>query len=187
MKKEITTAENTKMFLDAKCKNIVEEINTDVALDYISHNYGGAVIKNMPIGEIAALGSIFASFPTCFRTMQDTITTSKMGEGLFRCVFPEGVTGSLFRFKDGSGFLGGIAKDGGGLAQARWIPAGEEKITNTTTATLPIDPATILMAVAILAIAKEIEEIKEGQREIIGILERDKKSQLLADYDILVD
>lgn len=41
------------------------------------------------------------------------------------------------------------------------------------------------MAVAVLAVAKQISDIKDGQKEIIGILERDKKSQLLADYDIL--
>jgi hypothetical protein len=29
------------------------------------------------------------------------------------------------------------------------------------------------------------KDIKDGQKEIVGILERDKKSQLLADYDLL--
>ena len=31
---------------------------------------------------------------------------------------------------------------------------------------------------------KQIQDIKDGQKEIVGILERDKKSQLLADYDL---
>ena len=43
----------------------------------------------------------------------------------------------------------------------------------------------IIIAVAVLAVVKQIDDIKSGQKEIIDILERDKKSQLLADYDIL--
>ena len=42
-----------------------------------------------------------------------------------------------------------------------------------------------MVAVAVLAIAKQVQDIKDGQKEIIGILERDKKSQLLADYELL--
>lgn len=43
------------------------------------------------------------------------------------------------------------------------------------------------MAVAILAMVKEVHDIKEGEKEIIGILERDKKAQLIVDYEILMD
>lgn len=43
----------------------------------------------------------------------------------------------------------------------------------------------MLIAVAVLAVVKQIKDIKDGQKEIIEILERDKKSQLLADYDLL--
>ncbi|MDD2981448.1 MAG: hypothetical protein PHN80_15970 [Hespellia sp.] len=73
----------------------------------------------IPVAELATLGSAFAQFPTVFRTMQQAVTTAISREGLFRCVFPNGVTGKLFEAKDGMGFWGGIAKDSGGLAQAR--------------------------------------------------------------------
>ena len=78
--------------------------------------------------------------------------------------------------KDGSGALGTILNDGI-VGQARWIPVDKA-----------IGPACLkatLVAVAVLAIAKQVQDIKDGQKEIIGILERDKKSQLLADYDLL--
>mgnify|MGYP000835148549 FL=1 len=42
-----------------------------------------------------------------------------------------------------------------------------------------------MVAVAVLAVVKQVQDIKDGQKEIISILERDKKSQLLADYDLL--
>lgn len=38
---------------------------------------------------------------------------------------------------------------------------------------------------AVLAVVKQVQDIKDDQKEIISILERDKKSQLLADYDLL--
>ena len=41
--------------------------------------------------------------------------------GLYRCVFPKGVTGTLAMAKDGSGALGTIMNDGI-VGQARWIP-----------------------------------------------------------------
>lgn len=52
-----------------------------------------------------------------------------------------------------------------------------------------MNPASVqiaLVAVAVLAVAKQVQDIKDGQKEIIGILERDRKSQLLADFDLLV-
>ena len=78
--------------------------------------------------------------------------------------------------KDGSGALGTILNDGI-VGKARWIPVDK--------AIGPVCLKATLVAVAVLAIAKQVQDIKDGQKEIIGILERDKKSQLLADYDLL--
>lgn len=78
--------------------------------------------------------------------------------------------------KDGSGALGTIINDGI-VGQARWIPVDKA-----------IGPACLqaaLIAVAVLAVVKQVQDIKDDQKEIISILERDKKSQLLADYDLL--
>ena len=41
------------------------------------------------------------------------VTGPQNQEGLYRCVFPEGVSGNLAAFKDGSGFLGTIMDDHG--------------------------------------------------------------------------
>ena len=123
----------------------------------------------IPFTEIAALGGSFAG-------VVETMATPA-AEGLYRCVFPKGVTGTLAMAKDGSGALGTIMNDGI-VGQARWIPVDKA-----------IGPACIkaaLVAVAVLAVVKQVQDIKDGQKEIIGILERDKKSQLLADYDLLV-
>ena len=143
-------------------------IQVERALAEIKDTFQTSPLAKIPLTEIAALGGSFAG-------VAETIATPA-AEGLYRCVFPKGITGTLAMAKDGSGALGTILNDGI-VGQARWIPVDKA-----------IGPACLkatLVAVAVLAIAKQVQYIKDGQKEIIGILERDKKSQLLADYDLL--
>ena len=143
-------------------------VQVEQALAEIKDNYQSSPLAKIPFTEIAALGGSFAG-------VVETIATPA-AEGLYRCVFPKGVTGTLAMAKDGTGALGTIMNDGI-VGQARWIPVDKA-----------IGPACLkaaLVAVAVLAVVKQIKDIKDGQKEIIDILERDKKSQLLADYDLL--
>lgn len=143
-------------------------IQVERALAEIKDTFQTSPLAKIPLTEIAALGGSFAG-------VAETIATPA-AEGLYRCVFPKGITGTLAMAKDGSGALGTILNDGI-VGQARWIPVDKA-----------IGPACLkatLVAVAVLAIAKQVQDIKDGQKQIIGILERDKKSQLLADYDLL--
>ena len=143
-------------------------VQVEQALAEIKENYQSSLLAKIPFTEIAALGGSFAG-------VVETMATPA-AEGLYRCVFPKGVTGTLAMAKDGTGALGTIMNDGI-VGQARWIPVDKA-----------IGPACLkaaLVAVAVLAVVKQIKDIKDGQKEIIDILERDKKSQLLADYDLL--
>ena len=143
-------------------------IQVEHALTEIKDTYLTSPLARIPFTEIAALGGSFAG---AVETM-----AAPAAEGIYRCVFPKGVTGTLAMAKDGSGALGTIMNDGI-VGQARWVPVNKT-----------IGPACLkaaLVAVAVLAVVKQIQDIKDGQKEIISILERDKKSQLLADYDLL--
>ena len=143
-------------------------IQVEYALADIKDTFQTSPLAKIPFTEIAALGGSFAG-------VAETLATPA-AEGLYRCVFPKGVTGTLAMAKDGSGALGTIMNNGI-AGQARWIPVDKA-----------IGPACLkaaLVAVAVLAVVKQVQDIKDGQKEIIGILERDKKSQLLADYDLL--
>lgn len=144
-------------------------IQVEHALSEIKGEYLTSPLAKIPFTEIAALGGSFAG-------VVETIAPPAV-EGVYRCVFPKGVTGTLAMAKDGSGALGTIINNGI-AGQARWIPVDKA-----------IGPACLkaaLVAVAVLAVVKQVQDIKDGQKEIISILERDKKSQLLADYDLLV-
>ena len=143
-------------------------VQVEHALAEIKDTYQTSPLAKIPFTEIAALGGSFAG-------VVETMATPA-AEGIYRCVFPKGVTGTLAMAKDGSGALGTIMNDGI-VGQARWIPVDKA-----------IGPACLkatLVAVAVLAVVKQVQDIKDGQKEIISILERDKKSQLLADYDLL--
>ena len=143
-------------------------VQVEQALAEIKENYQSSPLAKIPFTEIAALGGSFAG-------VVETMATPA-AEGVYRCVFPKGITGTLAMAKDGTGALGTIMNDGI-VGQARWIPVDKA-----------IGPACLkaaLVAVAVLAVVKQIKDIKDGQKEIIDILERDKKSQLLADYDLL--
>lgn len=143
-------------------------IQVEHALADIKDAFQTSPLAKIPFTEITALGGSFAC-------VAETLATPA-AEGLYRCVFPKGVTGTLAMARDGSGALGTIMNDGI-VGQARWIPVDKA-----------IGPACLkaaLVAVAVLAVVKQVQDIKDGQKEIIGILERDKKSQLLADYDLL--
>lgn len=142
----------------------VEQVLAD-----IKDTFQTPVLVEIPFTEIATLGGSFAG-------VVNTLSTPA-AEGIYRCVFPKGVTGTLAMEKDGSGALGTIMNSSGIAGQARWIPVDKA-----------VGPACIeamMIAVAVLAVVKQINDIKDGQKEMIEILERDKKSQLLADYDIL--
>ena len=148
--------------------NLRPSIQVEHALSEIKDTYLSSPLAKIPFTEIAALGGSFAGVVESM--------CSPAAEGLYRCVFPKGVTGTLAMAKDGSGALGTIMNDGI-VGQARWIPV-EQSIA-------PACLKATLVAVAVLAVVKQIQDIKDGQKEIVGILERDKKSQLLADYDLL--
>ena len=144
-------------------------IQIEHALAEIQDQLNTPVLARIPFTEIASLGGSFS-------TVVGTLATPAM-EGIYRYVFPKGVSGALAMAKDGSGALGTILNETGIVGQARWIPVDKA-----------VGPACLqgaLVAVAVLAVVKRINDIKDGQEVIISILERDKKSQLLADYDIL--
>ena len=148
--------------------NLRPSIQIEQALAEIKDTYKTLPLAKIPFAEITALGGSFAVAAKAMYAPAEN--------GLFRCVFPKGVTGTLAMAKDGSGALGAIMNNGI-AGQARWIPV--DKVIN------PVSVQVAFVAVAVLAVVKQVQDIKDGQKEIIDILERDKKSQLLADYDLL--
>ena len=100
---------------------------------------------------------------------------------LYRVKFPKGVKGVLATAKDGSGQLGAILKDDGGLAQARLTHAAD------TSKILP-SISSLCQSLALAAVSTAVNDVKQDQENIINFLNADKeadlKSNLLALQDI---
>lgn len=121
--------------------NLRPSIQVEHALAEIKDSYQTPPLAKIPFTEIAALGGSFAG-------VVETMATPA-AEGLYRCVFPKGITGTLAMAKDGSGALGTIMNDGI-VGQARWIPVDKA-----------IGPACFkaaLVAVAVLAVVKQVQD-----------------------------
>ena len=119
-------------------------------------------------GPIATIASEMAKL---------TINPSS-NEGLYRCVFPNGVSGALAQAKDGSGYLGTIMNNGI-AGQARWIPV------EASATTIPINPVTIAIAITLVGINKKLDDIRQTQNDILNFLESDKESNLKGSVNAL--
>lgn len=128
--------------------------------------------------DLSGLGS---GFSVAAAAIAEAVIKNPSDKGLYRCVFPGGVTGSLASFKDGSGYLGTIMNDSGIIGQARWIPAESGMVT------LPIDPVTFAVAVAMVNINRKLDVIQETQAEILRFLNQDKESSLEGSVNSLTD
>ena len=102
-------------------------------------------------------------------------------KGMYRCVFPDGVTGKLAKFKDGTGSLGTIMDDGKIVGQARWNPVDSSALP------LAFDPVTLAVAGVMLKMDKKLDQIKETQEEILTFLRQDKESELEGAVNCLAD
>lgn len=127
----------------------------------------------IPFTEAALTGG---SLMQLAPTMKALVSGNHIGNGsLVRVVFPAGVKGNLAIDKAGMA-LGGILKDGGGLAQARLVA---------------VDPATLAaqaaMAAIMMEINKKLDNIQEMQQRILDFLEQDKQAEQQANLKVLTD
>ena len=128
--------------------------------------------------DLSALGSGFAIIAD---ELSNALNSAPSEEGLYRCVFQQGVTGHLAEFKDGSGYTGTIVNETGIAGQARWIPAeGTEQV-------LQFNPTTLIIATALMNIDQKLEQIKATQEEILQFLHEDKESDLEGAVNMLSD
>ena len=127
----------------------------------------------IPLTETVLSGSSLMQLAPSIKSI---ITGNQIGNGsLVRVMFPTGVKGNLAH--DGAKLtLGTIIKDGGGLAQARF---------------LAVDPTTLAaqaaMAAIMMEINKKLDTIQETQQRILDFLEQDKQAEQQGNLNTLTD
>lgn len=100
------------------------------------------------------------------------LVTSGNEKGLYKCVFPNGVSGTLAKAKDGSGNLGTIMNSEGIAGQARWIEQS-------------VNPTMMFAAAALHNIEERLEEIAQITKDMFEFEQVKEEAQLLADVSFL--
>lgn len=133
---------------------------------------------SVPIAELSSLGATVVSIIPALNTV--TQTTSIATNGLYRVA--NGNLGVLKATKDGQ-FWGALKTADGASKMARLQKAGP---ISATTSTVAISPATMMMAVALYSIEKELGQIAEIGKQILSFLEIEKQSEVEADVETLI-
>ena len=94
------------------------------------------------------------------------------GSGLYKCVFPNGVTGTLAK-KDGAN-LGAIMGKEGIVGQARWVEQS-------------VNPTMMFAATALHNIEEKLDELVEISKEMFEFEQIKEESQLYADANFLIN
>ena len=135
---------------------------------------------SLPIAELSTLGAGVASLFPAFRTVTQTVTMDS--GGLFRIL--NASDGALKVAKGGDFFAWGALKGADGTSKMAKLQA-VDSISGTSVATMPIDPATLMMAAALYSIEKQLGNIEEMEKQIISFLQIEKESEIEGDLTTL--
>ena len=155
------------------------EVTNGILMD-VRSDLPEKVSFSMPIAQLATLGAGVSSLIPALHTVTQTTTVN--AQGLYRLA-NTGVGDTLKVARNGN-FWGAFKCADGTSKFAQLQSAGP--LTATRTATVPIDPATMLMAVALFSIEQKLDSIEEMQKQILTFLEVEKESEIEADVETLV-
>lgn len=133
----------------------------------------------MPIAQLATLGAGVASLLPAFRTV--TQTTTVAADGLYRLA--NAGVGDVLKVAKNGNFWGAFKTADGASKFAQLQAAGTT--TATSSAVMPIDPATLMMAVALFSIEQKLGSIAEVQEQILSFLAIEQESEIEADIETL--
>lgn len=134
---------------------------------------------SVPIAQLATLGMGVSSLLPALRTVTQTttITTS----GLYQLA--NAAVGDTLKVAKNGNFWGAFKTADGASKFAQLHSAGPLTVTTQTVAA--INPATMMMAVALFSVEQKLGEIEKMQKQIISFLEIEKESEIEADVETL--
>lgn len=162
--------------------------NNSVSIIEISNDFLEDTRKNisekttfsLPFSQMSTLGAGVASILPAFRTVTQTTTINTTG--LYK-VANENL-GTLKVAQSGNFYWGAIKCADGTSKMAQLQSAGD--LSATTNTLMPINPATLMMAVALFSIEKKLDAIEIVQKQILAFLESERESEIEADVEMLV-
>ena len=134
---------------------------------------------SVPIAELTTLGAGVSSLIPALRTVTQTTTINTTG--LYQLA--NASVGDTLKVASNGNFWGAFKTADGASKFAQLKSA--EPLTATTQSVAAINPATIMMAVALFSIEQKIGEIEKMQKQIVSFLEIEKESEIEADLETL--
>ena len=130
----------------------------------------------VPISHLSAMGATFASIAPALKNIINTSEASGTGKKLYRMIDPLNGRGRVTS-------VGNIYKKGkqGIAARARYVEAG----TSAVGTVAQINPAVMLMAIAISTVTQKLGQLEEAQKDIIEFLQLKEKAVLKGNIAVL--
>lgn len=138
----------------------------------------------LPLERIPQLGVAFASLPSMFRTVTNTVSVPTLLQATDKYGNPLDPT-KLNSFKDGSGLTGGYRDAAKGLGQARFHVVEGDIATSVTQ--VPYDPTSLFMAAAIAQINQKLDFIQESVDEMFEYMRQRDKADMRGNLKTLAD
>ena len=159
---------------DACLVKVTEGILTDTRTDI-----SAVSSLSMPIAQLSTLGAGVSSLLPALRTVTQTTTVNT--QGLYRLANES--VGDVLKVAKNGNFWGAFKKADGGSKFAQLQEAGS--LTGVSKTVMPINPATMMMAVALFSIEQQLGNIAEMEKQILSFLEIEKESEIEADVETL--
>ena len=135
---------------------------------------------SVPIAELSTLGAGVSSLIPKLNTV--TQTTTIAADGIYQLA--NAGVGDVLKVAKNGNFWGAFKTADGASKLAQLQAAGP--ISATTTTAVAFNPATMMMAVALFSIEKELGKIADMEMQILSFLEIEKESEIEADVEILM-
>lgn len=138
-----------------------------------------ATTLSVPIAQLATLGAGVASLVPALNTVTQTVRFDT--SGLYRVA--NQAAGDTLKISRNGYFWGALKTADGGSKLAQFQSV--DPLTATSKSVAAINPATMMMAVALFSIEQQLGEISEMQKQILSFLEIEKESEIEADVEII--
>lgn len=153
---------------------VTESVLSDLHMELTNKS-----VMSIPIAQLATLGAGVSSLIPALRTVTQTTTINV--NGLYKLANAS-VGDTLKKAKNGN-FWGAFKTAEGTSKFAQLQEVGP--LTETSTSVAAINPATMMMAVALFSIEQQLGNIAEMEKQILSFLEIEKESKIEADVRTL--
>ena len=176
---EVIRIKNANELEKVSGENELVELTVDLLTD-VRTSTNNQKMLSVPIAELATLGAGVSSLIPAFNTVTQTSTIAT--GGLFRIA--NAAAGDTLKMAKNGNAWGAMKTATGGSKMVQLAETGP--LSATTQSVAAFNPATMMMAVALYSIEKDIAEIAETQKKIITFLEVENESQIEADVETLM-